>query len=133
MISTKKQFYKHFDFYYQISILAYFRHNDIESISKEYAIEKIELEKALADLTEVERRKADLLEEKRLEEVQSNKKYTFVNSFDYFLFLIFELLSEYINPKKTFTTLLGSRTKRSTHGHSKKCCSKDNSTRMAFI
>ena len=46
-----------------------FRHNDIESISKEYAIEKIELEKALSELTEVEKRKADLLEEKRLEEV----------------------------------------------------------------
>ena len=49
--------------------LIYYRHNDIESISKEYAIEKIELEKALSELTEVEKRKADLLEEKRLEEV----------------------------------------------------------------
>ena len=46
-----------------------YRHNDIESISKEYAVEKIELEKALSELTEVEGRKADLLEEKRLEEV----------------------------------------------------------------
>ena len=58
------------------------RHNDIESISKEYAIEKIELEKALADLTEVERRKADLLEEKRLEEVLSNSRPICFNSFD---------------------------------------------------
>ena len=49
--------------------MIYYRHNDIESISKEYAIEKIELEKALSELTEVEKRKADLLEEKRLEEV----------------------------------------------------------------
>ena len=49
--------------------MIYYRHNDIESISKEYAIEKIELEKALSELKEVEKRKADLLEEKRLEEV----------------------------------------------------------------
>ena len=45
------------------------RYNDIENISKEYAVEKVELGKALADLKEVEDRKAELLEEKRLEEV----------------------------------------------------------------
>ena len=45
------------------------RYHDIESISKEYAVEKVALEKALSDLKEVEGRKANLLEEKRLEEV----------------------------------------------------------------
>ena len=62
-------FYNHVIFKHLSLTLIYYRHNDIESISKEYAIEKIELEKALSELTEVEKRKADLLEEKRLEEV----------------------------------------------------------------
>merc|ERR1711997_259684 len=44
------------------------RYHDIESISREYAVEKVALEKALSDLKEVEGRKAALLEEKRLEE-----------------------------------------------------------------
>ena len=49
------------------------RYHDIESISKEYAVEKVALEKALSDLKEVEGRKANLLEEKRLEEVNLNR------------------------------------------------------------
>ena len=49
------------------------RYHDIESISKEYAVEKVALEKALSDLKEVEGRKANLLEEKRLEEVNWNQ------------------------------------------------------------
>ena len=65
----KYHFYNYFIFKSLSLTLIYYRHNDIESISKEYAIEKIELEKALSELKEVEKRKADLLEEKRLEEV----------------------------------------------------------------
>ena len=46
------------------------RHNDIENISKEYAVEKIQLDKAMAEFSEVENRKAELLEEQRREEVK---------------------------------------------------------------
>ena len=54
---------------YLNSTFCIIRHTDIEKISKEYAVEKVELEKALSELREVENRKAELLEEKRLEEV----------------------------------------------------------------
>ena len=56
-------------FYNSLSFNLPNRYHDIESISKEYAVEKVALEKALSDLKEVEGRKANLLEEKRLEEV----------------------------------------------------------------
>ena len=55
------------------------RYNDIEQISKEYAIEKVELEEALAALAEVENRKNELLEEKRLEEVRFHHPLNYIN------------------------------------------------------
>ena len=57
----------------------YSRYNDIEQISKEYAIEKVELEEALAALAEVENRKNELLEEKRLEEVRFHYSLNYLN------------------------------------------------------
>ena len=57
----------------------YCRYNDIEQISKEYAIEKVELEEALAALAEVENRKNELLEEKRLEEVKFHHPLNYLN------------------------------------------------------
>ena len=44
------------------------RHHDIDQISAKYAEEKVELEKALDDLSQVNQRKHELMEEKRLEE-----------------------------------------------------------------
>ena len=57
----------------------YCRYNDIEQISKEYAIEKVELGEALAALAEVENRKNELLEEKRLEEVRFHHPLNYLN------------------------------------------------------